>query len=297
MATYNKTINRVFSTNVINDLITKGRNEVYDYVVRRYIKDPEGKTNGQLISEIYKYLALNHRNEYYYVNTLLNKLLVGIHNVNTTTALTQVRISDHIADFVMINGEGCVYEIKSNLDNLGRLKEQLSDYYKAFSKVSVLVSGKEWDNVCALLEELGPMGDSVGVYVLSDNNRIFSRAKMREPVEYNEKLEHKCLFALMRKKEYESVVYSYYHKLPEVAPVFYYKECLKLFSAIPVLEAQKLVFRQLKKRNRISKESFESVPKELKSAVYFSTLSRNIIGISDFWNRPYQEVGVCISHT
>ena len=53
---------------------------------------------------------------------------------------SQVRIGHSIADFVMINGEGRVYEIKSDLDNFDRLYDQLRDYYRAFSKVSVLVS-------------------------------------------------------------------------------------------------------------------------------------------------------------
>lgn len=60
-----------------------------------------------------------------HMNTLLNKLLVGKHSVNTTTALAQVRIDQHIADFVMINGEGKLYEIKSELDNFDRLYDQL----------------------------------------------------------------------------------------------------------------------------------------------------------------------------
>ena len=59
------------------------------------------------------------------MNTLLNKLLVGIHNVNTTTTLSQIRIGHSIADFAMINGEGQVYEIKSGLDNFDRLYDQL----------------------------------------------------------------------------------------------------------------------------------------------------------------------------
>ncbi len=39
----------------------------------------------------------------------------------------------------MINGEGRVYEIKSDLDNFDRLYDQLRDYYRAFSK-SVCIS-------------------------------------------------------------------------------------------------------------------------------------------------------------
>ena len=80
-----KSINRVFSRKVIENLVEEGRDPIFSSVVTRYISDPEGKTYGDIISEIYNYLGESNRNEYYYMNTLLNKLLVGIHNVNTTT--------------------------------------------------------------------------------------------------------------------------------------------------------------------------------------------------------------------
>lgn len=140
MADNSRAVNRVFTRKVICDLIENGRSDVFDYVVKRYIDDPSSKNHGQLISEIYAHLNKQQRNEYFYMNTLLNKLLCGIHNVNTTSAFSQVRIGHSIADFVMINGEGRVYEIKSDLDNFDRLYDQLRDYYRAFSKVSVLVS-------------------------------------------------------------------------------------------------------------------------------------------------------------
>ena len=112
MADNSRAINRVFTRKVICDLIENGRNDVFDYVVKRYIDDPSNKNHGQLISEIYAHLDKQQRNEYFYMNTLLNKLLCGIHNVNTTSAFSQVRIGHSIADFVMINGEGRVYEIR-----------------------------------------------------------------------------------------------------------------------------------------------------------------------------------------
>jgi len=126
-------INHVFSRRVIEDLQKSGKSKVFDAVVSRYVDEPESKTHGEIFSEIYSFLSREYRNEYYYTNTLLNKLLVGIHNVNTTTALAQVRVGRHIADFVMVNGKGTVYEIKSDLDNIDRLSDQLRDYYRAFS--------------------------------------------------------------------------------------------------------------------------------------------------------------------
>lgn len=87
--------------------------------------------------------------------------------MNTTSAFSQVRIGHSIADFVMINGEGRVYEIKSDLDNFDRLYDQLRDYYRAFSKVSVLVSIHELEKIRNVLSSFGNMGDAVGVYSLS----------------------------------------------------------------------------------------------------------------------------------
>lgn len=288
MSNCSKSIDRIFSKKVIEELLDKGYSEVYDYVIKRYTVNSDLKTNGDLISEIYGCMGEEHRNEYYYTNTLLNKLLVGIHSVNTTTALSQVRVADHIADFVMINGTGSVYEIKSDLDNLERLNEQIMDYYKAFSNVSVLASENEFEHVEHKVKKLGEMGESVGIYVLSEKEKIFTQEMTRKPKMWNEDLNHKTLFNLMRKKEYESVIFNFFGALPKAQPVFYYKECLSRFMEIPILDAQKKVFIELKKRNYITKKLIQSVPKELKSLVYFSNLSKRVPELMQFLQQSYR---------
>lgn len=283
-----RVINRVFTRTVMDDLIKNGHNEIFDVVVQRYVDDPEGKNHGELISEIYSHLGDSYRNEYYYMNTLLNKLLVGIHSVNTTTALSQIRIADHIADFVMINGEGQVYEIKSDLDNFERLNDQLYDYYKAFSKVSVLASDHERERVEKVLDKMGDMGNSVGIYVLSEKDTIFSKNRGRPPKQYDENLDYKCIFALLRKKEYENIILQYYHELPQVPPISFYKACLEMFRGIPILDAQNLAFKELKKRNKISKIVFDDIPNELKAAVYFSGLYKKTPELISMLNTVYR---------
>lgn len=287
MSDNSRAINRVFSKKVLTDLIQHKSNEVYNYVVQSLVDNPKEKTNGEIISEIYDCLAHTYRSEYYYINTLLNKLL-GIHSVNTTTAFSQVKIGRHIADFVMINGEGRVYEIKTDLDNFDRLTDQLIDYFKAFSKVSVLVSEHKRDRVEELLSEMGEMGDAVGIYVLTEGDTIFSKTNGREPKIYNENLEHRCIFTLLRKQEYENILMDYFNEIPKVVPVFYFKECLAQFSKIPILEAQNMLFGQLKKRNGVTKTIFESVPAELKSVVYFSDLIKKTDKVNQFLQESYR---------
>ena len=288
MLNYNKSINRVFTKKVINELISTGYNEVYDFVVKRFLVDTESKTNGELISEIYTHLGNSYRNEYYYTNTLLNKLLINIHSVTTTTALSQVRIANHIADFVMINGDGKVYEIKSDLDNFERLNDQLYDYFKAFSYVSVLASEHELHHVEQVLNELGDMGNAVGIYVLSEKDTIFSKKKGRNPTRFNDNLDYHCLFNLLRKAEYTNLIKNYFGYVPDVAPAFYYTECLKLFCTLNILTAQKLTYIELKKRNKVTKQELDSIPLELKSVIYFSDCSKKAEEINHFLKQPYK---------
>ncbi len=288
MPNNSRAINRFFTKKVISDLVKNGSNEVYDCVVRRYIVDPYEKTNGDIISEIYTHLQEDYRNEYYYMNTLLNKLLVGIHSVNTTTALSQVRIAGHIADFVMINGTGRVYEIKSDLDNFDRLTDQLRDYFKAFSLVSVLASENELAHVENILAQLGDLGEAVGIYVLSEKDTIFNRVRGREPKVYNDCLDYRCIFTLLRKQEYENVLMAYFKEVPQVPPVFFFDACLEQFRQIPILIAQEMAFKELKKRNKITQTMLSNVPGELKSVFYFSNLSTKIDKLKEFLQEQYR---------
>lgn len=288
MVDSNRAINHVFTRKVICDLLQGKKNDVFDYVVKRYIHDPVSKKHGELISEIYAHLGKQQRNEYYYMNTLLNKLLDGIHNVNTITAFSQIRIGHSIADFVMIYGEGHVYEIKSDLDNFDRLYNQLSDYYRAFSKVPVLASIRELKKVEQMLSTFGEMGNTVGIYVLSEQSTIFSKNRSREPREYNDRLDHDHIFKLLRKREYENVLQHYFGRVPETDPVFHFRICLDYFRKIPILTAQKLAFQELKKRNRITIEQFGAIQPELKSVVYFSGLVRELPKLNEVLETRYE---------
>jgi hypothetical protein len=280
-------LNRFFTQRVIRDLIASGTNEVYETVVRRYINDPKSKSHGEIISEIYERIGKEKRNEYFYLNTLLNKLLTRRHNVLTTTALSQIWIGQAKADFVMINGWGQVYEIKSELDNFERLERQLHEYYKAFSLVSVVTAAHEFSRVERVLSSFADIGGFVGVCTLTGKDTR-SKKLSKGPQECNDFLDHTCIFKLLRKHEYENIIVTRFSELPKTQPVFLYKACLERFREIPMLEAQNLAFKELKKRNKIEKSIFERVPDELKSVVYFSDLSRDVMGLNHMLETNYR---------
>ena len=173
-------LNRFFTRNTFKEVIDEGESSAYIAAIRRYIVDSANKTNDECISEIYQYLRKEYQNEYYYKNTLLNKLLLGVHSPRTTTALTEVPVAKSKADFILINGKAVVYEIKTALDNFDRLDGQIEDYYKAFSRVVVVTSENNLDEIQQRLQK-----SPAGICLLTKKGTLSFR---KEPDEYRDKL-------------------------------------------------------------------------------------------------------------
>lgn len=250
-------------------LVSYGNSRVLDAVVDRFLSDASEKNNKSVLIDIYKVLSRFHRNEYFYLNTLLNKLLLGKHSVNTTTALTQLPIAKSKADFILINGRAVVYEIKTELDSFDRLETQLKDYYKAFNTVCVVTSENQYAKAFEILKD-----SPVGIYVLTSKNQLSSSLR-KEPIEYNGRLNHKVIFKLLRKYEFESILLEYFKVLPNSCQAFYYEACLDMFSQIPMQAVYQMLLKQLKLRNQIKIKDFKSVPYELKSLIYFLSPSES----------------------
>lgn len=275
-------LNKIFSRNTFRRCYEEGDAKVYRQVIRRYVDYDSEKTNSELISEIYSVLKNEYRNEYYYKNTLLNKLLLGVHSVNTTTALTEIPVAKSKADFVLINGKAVVYEIKTELDNLDRLESQINDYFKAFDHVAV-VTYKE--NIEAIRKKIEGIGKPVGIYVLQKRGTLKT---IQEPKAYKDALDAQVLYKILRKPEYEDIILKKYGFLPEVSAFQYYSECRKLFMKIPVEESYGYVLKLLKKRTRIIKEAYKEIPYELKFLAYFMELkTEDYKKITYFLNQPY----------
>ena len=262
--------------------MVSANNTIYETVIQRFVNDSKNKDNGTLISEVYEFMSKSYRNEYFYQNTLLNKFLLGKHSINTTTALTQIPICKSKADFILINGKAIVYEIKTELDNFERLNNQLKDYFKAFNYVCVVTSENQYDRAVNILKDT-----PVGIYVLTSRNTISMKFR-KEPVEDNSHLDYTAIFKVLHKHEYENILLQYFGKLPDTTQVFYYDECLKQFSQIPIIHAHRMAIKQLKMRNRIEVSEFKKIPYELKSLIYFAKPSTyDWQNITEFLNQKY----------
>ena len=264
--TNNLILNRLFTQSYFQQLIYNNNNNIYYSILRKY--NINGENNKEAIQKIYNVLRESYRNEYYYKNTILNKLLLGVHSINTTTALTELPVASSKADFVLINGKAVVYEIKTELDNLERLQGQIDNYYKAFDYVCVLTCEEYLDDILDKYKST-----NVGVYLLSKKETI---KRIKEPIKYDLDLDMSSVFKILNKPEYERIILSYYEELPQVSQVKYYGKCRELFLAMPQDTAYKMFLEQLKTRNSIiNKKSFYELPYELKSLVYFSKFKRS----------------------
>ncbi len=251
--------------------------------ISRYMKEDNELTYGNAISRIYEYMGNEYRNEYYYKNTIFNQLLMQKHNLYSTAALTELPISNSKADFVMINGNGVVYEIKTDLDNFQRLENQIKDYYKVFSYVNVVVSKHHIGKARELLKD-----SKVGIIELTNSEKLLCRKKA---LCYRDGLSYEAMFQILRKREFERILLDYYGKVPEVNNFEYYRECLCWMRKINIVDLQKKIMNVLKQRTLLSIDDiFEKrVPNELSFYVYFSKKYRsNYDALDRFLNQKVE---------
>lgn len=257
----NLILKRFFSKSMLTNLLSQNTTNVFDCVVRRYIKNPSGKKYDELISEVYAFMGKEYRTEYLYKNTILNKLLFAKHDYKKTVALTELPIDKSKADFVMINGKGVVYEIKTELDNLDRIENQIQDYYKAFTEVIVVTYENNIEKV------INSVPHSVGIINLTKRQALKT---VRNAEIVDKFLDYSTIFKILRKKEFEQILLNNRIDLPNVNQFEYYKECFSLVNKIEINKLQKEMLKQLKNRMRIETVEFcMNSPKELRFLTYF----------------------------
>ena len=257
-------IRKVFTWSFLRRLIRGENTAEYAAVVHAAIGDTCHVDNMAIVNALYRFMFSSYRSEYFYRNTLFNRLMKD----DTATALIQIPIGKAKADFILINGKAAVYEIKTELDSLSRLDTQIENYYKAFNRVCVVTSDCHYEALWDRLEDT-----PVGIYVLTPNATL-STTKRKEPVDCNDHLDHLTLFKVLHKTEYEHVIQKYFGYLPEVRPVFWFRECFKMFSEIPIVEAQRWSMQVMRSRRQVDKSELSYVPLALQSLVYFARPSK-----------------------
>ncbi|MCF8297006.1 MAG: sce7726 family protein [Saprospiraceae bacterium] len=257
------------------------------YKIKNYTSSNESTTNLDAINNIYSYLLKNYKNEYVYKNILTDKLLLKKYSLKNTIALSELNIGNSIADFVILNGEASIYEIKTELDNLDKLQKQISDYYRFGDKVYIVTSSKYVDKLLDLYQN-----SSVGIIELTTRNALKTIKQAIKQSTFS----HEILFKTLRKQEYLELIEEYFKFLPDVSNTKIFRECLALAKEINISIFQKLVIQKLKLRNISNPNIFreKSIPESLKHICYTLDFSKNEYEVLDsFLNK---NINLCTSH-
>ncbi|MEX2948419.1 sce7726 family protein [Staphylococcus warneri] len=261
-------INRAFSQKILKQIALYQKSDVIDQAYDLYIREGENINTIEKMKSLYTYLRKSYRNEYFYKNTILNKLLLGRHSINTTTALSEMPIGKSIADFILLNGKGVVYEIKTELDKLDRLDNQISDYYEVFDHVVIITNEKHLDKVMNKYE-----GTTVGVSVLTSRNTL---SEIQKPSENKAYLNTKSMYKFLRKEERKRIIERNIINVPKYNDFTEYDVLYEVFKTIPLYALQQDMICEIKKRHNLkeNKANFLEAPSEIKFLLYFTKLTK-----------------------
>ncbi|MFD2827204.1 sce7726 family protein [Leeuwenhoekiella polynyae] len=253
-----RSISQIFTAPSFRKILIDNDYNVMDDRVSKFLSKEGHYNREEVLHFLYKFLYKNYRSEYFYKNTLLNKILLGKYSTNTSTAFDEFKIGFSIADFVLLNGEAKVYEVKTELDSLDKLDKQLSDYSKFADKIHIVT------NVKFLPELIDKYrGTKVGLIELTERNTL--RTVLEAKPNYEE-FDHETIFKTLRKKEYLSITQSTFGYVPDVPNTLIFQSCLELLKKLPVRDFQRRVVKELKKRKLRcpNKLTSKSTPYELK---------------------------------
>jgi len=283
-----RSLSQIFSNSNFRKIVKKNDYTQTFYRLQKHTNLDPNLKNQVALDLVYKKLLKNYKNEYIYKNILINKLLLKKYSLLSTVSFNEFKIGYSIADFVLLNGEARVYEIKTELDTLDKIEKQIEDYKKFGNKIFIVA------HKCHLPRLIKLYGKSeIGLIELTNRNSL----KEIKDASNNFDLNTEVLFKSLRKKEYIEIISEYYHSVPNVPNTLIFRECLDLAKKIPIIEFQKLVIKVLKKRNISNPELLlsESIPESLKHICYNLDLTpKEYSQLNTFLNL---KINQCIFHT
>ena len=236
-------VSTLFSAPLFRPLIQVGVNTILEDTMtelRQFLALPPKTTNSDVLLEAFRVMSQGYRSEYFYKNLIANRYFVGKHKNENAVLINEFRIGEAVADCVIINGQGVVYEIKTEFDTPNKLERQIENYYKAFPYLYVVTHEKSVERYMQLIEPT-----SVGLLAVKEEGKI-STVKLANLDSTH--FDIRTMFNTLRQKEIADILQNWYGALPDVPNGILYETHLKMARAIPAIDFQSEMQRVLKKR-------------------------------------------------
>lgn len=151
------------------------------------------------------------------------------------------------ADAVAFTDPITAFEIKSEHDDLSRLRNQVEKYFRVFTRVVALVHDSKVSAVADLLSDT-----PAGIWTMNKWKEVKVAVDGRLSDEY---ISYAAIYNMLRKPEREFLLRKYFGELPDVGDFRHYKDRLERFQKIPKANLIKDLSQVLKVRYEYEQRS------------------------------------------
>jgi hypothetical protein len=263
-----RALSQIFTPSSFNKVIREEDFSFFDRKISSHYSNHSANNNLQLLQNLYLELENNYRCEYLFKNKLFNKIIKE-YSLSTTTVFNEFKVANSKADLMLLNGCVKIFEIKTELDDLTKLKKQINDYQKVADLVSIVTDSKFINKL--LLEY---KNTNVGIIEFTDRNSLKTHKKA---LQNSESFEFDTMFKLLHKKEYLYLVKRNFNFIPDVPNTKIFRVCYELLKSIDIIDFQKQILTILKKRTIECPDLLKSknTPSELKHICYALDFNSN----------------------
>lgn len=230
----------------------------------------------------------NYKTEYFFKNTIANKIFLKRHDKNSSTMITELRVGSNKADCVIINGQSVCYEIKTEFDSLKRLHEQVSTYSKVFEKVYVVCAKNHIKNVIDIVPS------DVGIIELTENGALKELRKAKNIV--NE-IDRELMISSLRKPEYVYIAEKLTKKPLTSSNMHIFSDSLTIFQQASTSDLRKLYRVALKENRKNNFNLIDAMPPSLvNSAISFKLSTSQQEAFRNILSQYIYKDHICIAH-
>lgn len=257
-AEYIRSLPLLFGRPVLAEFARTGCSRTFDRLT-----SAAGFDRAQSVAEVYdisyETLVRMYRCEYVFKNAIAQKLLLERHPWGEARLLTEFRVGTRKADVVILNGTSTVYEIKTGLDNLDRLREQLTAYRSVFDRIYVVCESVDVDRL------VSATGHGIGILALTAEGEFVEH---RVPEHNAARTIPATILGSLRKAEYLEIIRAEGKTIPNVPNGLEWDACLEIASTLDPLSVHARMVEMLRARpvDADLQEMITRTPNSLKHA-------------------------------